>query len=205
MDVPLELSFVNLESSEAVEARVRERVAKLEKLFPRLVSCRVAIGRPHRQHQTGNTYRVRIDMSVPGHELVVSHEPHHAKDRYADPDVYTAIKDAFQAAERQLKDHKEQLQGEVKQTPMPMHGQVVSVTPDQDFGFLLDNQGSQLYFHRNSLMNEALEKLQPGDHVHYVGEIGETGPIATKVWRVESPHQRRGDFGTADEGPQLSE
>lgn len=66
MDVPLELAFHNLEASEAVEARVRERVAKLEKMFPRLVACRVVVEAPHKQHQKGNIFRVRIEMSVPG-------------------------------------------------------------------------------------------------------------------------------------------
>jgi ribosomal subunit interface protein len=107
MDVPLELAFHNLEASEAVEARVRERVAKLEKMFPRLVACRVVVEAPHKQHQKGNIFRVRIEMSVPGDDLVVSKEPNHAHERFADPDVYAVLKDAFETAERMLRDYKD--------------------------------------------------------------------------------------------------
>lgn len=107
MDVPLELAFHNLEASEAVETRVRERVAKLEKMFPRLVACRVVVEAPHKQHQKGNVFRVRIEMSVPGDDLVVSKEPNRAHERFADPDVYTVLKDAFETAERMLRDHKD--------------------------------------------------------------------------------------------------
>jgi ribosomal subunit interface protein len=107
MDVPLELAFHNLEASEAVETRVRERVAKLEKMFPRLVACRVVVEAPHKQHQKGNIFRVRIEMSVPGDDLVVSKEPNHVHDRFADPDVYAVLKDAFDTAERMLRDHKD--------------------------------------------------------------------------------------------------
>jgi ribosome-associated translation inhibitor RaiA len=107
MDVPLELAFHNLEASEAVETRVRERVAKLEKMFPRLVACRVVVEAPHKQHQKGNVFRVRIEMSVPGDDLVVSKEPNRAHERFADPDVYTVLKDAFETAERMLRDYKD--------------------------------------------------------------------------------------------------
>jgi len=191
MDVPLEIAFHNLESSTAVETRIRERVAKLEKLFPRLVACRVVVEAPHRQHQKGNIYRVRIEMSVPGEDLVVSKEPNRAQERFADPDVYTVLKDAFDTAERMLKDFKGKQSGDVKIHDTPMHGHIMRINPANDFGFLRTAQGSQLWFHRNSVMNEELETFAEGDPVHYVEVLGETGPQASKVWRVSSEHQQR--------------
>ena len=191
MDVPLEIAFHNLESSAAVETRVRERVAKLEKLFPRLVACRVVVEAPHRQHQKGNIFRVRIEMSVPGDDLVVSKEPNRAQDRFADPDVYVVLKDAFDTAERMLKDYKGKQSGDVKTHDTPMHGHIMRINPANDFGFLRSAQGTQLWFHRNSVMNEELESFAEGDPVHYVEVIGETGPQASKVWRVSSEHQQQ--------------
>jgi len=191
MDVPLEIAFHNLESSDAVETRVRERVAKLEKLFPRLVACRVVVEAPHRQHQKGNIYRIRIEMSVPGDDLVVSKEPNRAQERFADPDVYTILKDAFDTAERMLKDYKGKQSGDVKAHDTPMHGHIMRINPANDFGFLRSAQGTQLWFHRNSVMNETLESFAEGDPVHYVEVIGETGPQASKVWRVTSEHQQQ--------------
>src|SRR3546814_19924832 len=111
MDVPLEISFHNIDSSDSVEAAVRGHVAKLDKRYGRLVSCRVAIKAPHRQHRQGNIPVVRIDLSVPGEELVVSRPPHHPRERYHEPDVYTVLNDAFGAAERQLKGSEERRVG----------------------------------------------------------------------------------------------
>lgn len=197
MDVPLEIAFHNLEHSATVEARVRERVAKLEKLFPRLVACRVVVEAPHRQHQKGNIYRVRIEMSVPGDDLVVSKEPNRATERFADPDVYTVLKDAFDTAERMLKGYKGKLTSDVtKPHDAPMHGHIMRINPNNDFGFLRTAEGTQLWFHRNSVMNEELESFSEGDPVHYVEVIGETGPQASKVWRVSSEHQHQ-DEGQA--------
>jgi cold shock CspA family protein/ribosome-associated translation inhibitor RaiA len=191
MDVPLEIAFHNLESSAAVETRVRERVAKLEKLFPRLVACRVVVEAPHRQHQKGNIYRVRVEMSVPGEDLVVSKEPNRAQERFADPDIYTVLKDAFDTAERMLKDYKGKQSGDVKIHDTPMHGHIMRINAGNDFGFLRTAQGTQLWFHRNAVMNEELESFKEGDPVHYVEVLGETGPQASKVWRASSEHQRQ--------------
>lgn len=107
MQVPVEIGFHNIQSSASVEAEIRERVAKLERLYDGLIRCRVSVEAPHRQHRTGNPFEVHIEMSVPGRELTVSREPHKAEQRYQNPDVHTAVRDAFRAAERQLKDFKE--------------------------------------------------------------------------------------------------
>lgn len=188
MDVPLEIRFHNLPPSDAIEAIIRERAAKLEKVFERLTSCRVAVEAPHKQHRKGNIYSVTINLGVPGGELMVNRAPHKPRLRYANPDLYKALRDAFDAAERQLKDYKAKLRGEIKIHPDAFHGQVTEIHPDRDHGFLTTATGSQLYFHRNSLMNGDFETLQPGQEVHYVEAIGDTGPLATKVW-VAEPHE----------------
>src|SRR6185295_8039259 len=66
METPLEITFHNLPSSPAIEADIEKRVAKLEKLYGNLISCRVSVESPHNQHRTGNTYEVHIEMHLPG-------------------------------------------------------------------------------------------------------------------------------------------
>ncbi len=189
MDVPLEIRFHNIDSSEAIEAAIRERAARLERLYDRLTSCRVAVEAPHRQHRKGNVYTVTINMGVPRGELMVNKEPHKPKERYANPDLYKAIRDAFDAAERQLVSYKQKLGGvEVKPHDALFHGQVSEVHPERDFGFLMTATGSQLYFHRNSIMDVQLEDMRPGTPVHYVEAMADNGPHASKVW-VSPPHQ----------------
>jgi ribosomal subunit interface protein len=104
MQIPLELVFKNMEHSDAVEARVREKAEKkLERYAGRITSCRVVIEAPHRSHTHGNCFDVRLDIHVPGEELVVTREGG-SKDP-AHTDVYVAIRDAFDAAVRQLDDY----------------------------------------------------------------------------------------------------
>jgi ribosome-associated translation inhibitor RaiA/cold shock CspA family protein len=185
MDVPVEIVFHNMQSSPSVEAEIRSRVEKLDRLYNHLVGCRVSVELLHRRHQTGNLFNVHVEMRVPGEELVVSHEPHHARDRFVDPDVMVALRTAFKTAERRLVDFKKKQRGDVKVHPDSFAGQVAQLYPDEDHGFLLTNEGTQLYFHRNSLANRDFDRLKISDRVHFIETVGTTGPIASKVWPVE--------------------
>jgi cold shock CspA family protein/ribosome-associated translation inhibitor RaiA len=184
LQTPLEIVFHNCTPSDAVEAAIRDRVGKLERMYDRLTSCRVSVEALHNQHRTGNVYEVHVDMLVPRSELVVSRAPHKPKERYASPDIYTSVREAFEAAERQLVDFKEQLRGDVKTSPEQnlFQGQVAQIDPNGEFGFILTKEGNQLYFHRNALLEGEWEKLDRGTVVHYVEKDGDTGPTAAKVW-----------------------
>lgn len=111
MQIPLQITFRGIPKSEAVEARIREKVDKLERFHSRIMSCRVAVEAEHQRHHQGNQYHIRIDITVPGKELVISREHH---DNHAYEDIYVAIRDAFNAAARQLEDHARIRRGEVK-------------------------------------------------------------------------------------------
>jgi ribosome-associated translation inhibitor RaiA/cold shock CspA family protein len=185
MDIPVEIVFHNMPSSQAVETEIRTRVDKLDRMYQHLVGCRVSVEQLHRRHQTGNVFEVHIDMRVPGDEIVVSREPHHARDKFMDPDVGVAVRNAFKAAERRLLDYKRRQRGEVKLHDEFFAGQVTQLYPDEDHGFLLTHEGTQLYFHRNSMMQRDFDELKVGDRVHFIETIGDTGPIASKVWRAE--------------------
>jgi cold shock CspA family protein len=180
MKVPLEITFHNLQSSELVETQVRGQLEKLEKIYPRLVGCRVSVEAPPKR--SGNICDIHIELRLPGGALVVSREPHRARERYANPTVATALRDAFAAAERQLKDYKQRQAGEVKSHEPMFQGQVAQLDPEADHGFILTNEGTQLYFHRNSVLDADFAKLKRGDAVHYIASDGDTGPIARKVW-----------------------
>jgi len=185
MDIPVEIVFHNMPSKPAVETEIRTRVAKLDRLYEHLTGCRVSVEQLHRRHHTGNLYEVHIDMRVPGDELVVSHEPHRAREKFADPDLGIALRNAFKAAERRLLDYKRKQRGDVKLHDPLFTGQVSQLYPAEDYGFILTHEGSQLYFHRNSLIQRDFDRLNVGDRVHFVETDGDTGPIANKVWRVE--------------------
>ncbi|AWK86712.1 HPF/RaiA family ribosome-associated protein [Azospirillum thermophilum] len=184
MDTNLEIAFHNMDTVPEVETYIRERAEKLETLFDRLVGMRVAVENQHRQHRTGNVFDVHIELMVPGNDIVVSRQPQKAKERYANPDLRTSVRDAFDAAERQLKEYKDRMRRDVKAHDPEQPGRVTQLFPAEDHGFLMTNTGTQLYFHRNSCLNVMLEDLQTGDPVKYVETVGDTGPTASKVWRA---------------------
>jgi ribosomal subunit interface protein len=180
----VDITFQNLDSSPAVQQEIREHIARLERLYDRITTCRVSVEAEGTQHRNGKVYNVHVDLVVPGQELVVSREPHKAKLRFASPDIHTSINEAFKSAERQLIEYKQQLRGDVKVhvDEALFQGQVSQINLDEEHGFILTNTGTQLYFHRNSVMNEKFDQLRRGDTVHYVETAGDTGPTAKKVW-----------------------
>ena len=174
----MQISFRNMESSAAIEADIREKVAKLEELSDRITSARVVVEVPHRQHRQGKLFHVRVNLRVPGRELVVSREPaaHHEHE-----DVYVAIRDAFDGARRQLEDYAREVRGDVKVRETPPRGRVARLDVDQGFGFIETDDGRQVYFHRNSVVDGPFDALTVGAEVRFSEESGEDGPQASTV------------------------
>jgi ribosome-associated translation inhibitor RaiA len=186
MQVPLELSFHNVEHAQWVEDDIRARVAELESLYGRLVSCRVRVEQRADNQRGTIPPVVRIELGIPGHnDIVVSHEPEHLQRKFQRPDLHNAVHEAFRIAERRLRDLKEVRE---RRTKEPHHdsenqslGQIAETTPGHDHGFLLTKEGGLLYFHRNAMLSGDFDTLCRGDDVYYIEDIGDTGPIATKV------------------------
>jgi ribosomal subunit interface protein len=98
MKLPLQLVFRDIASSPALEAEVHKRAMKLERFEDRITSCRVTLGTAGRHKHQGKLYQVHVDLTVPGFEIVVD-------GRHENEDMHIAIRDAFDAATRQLEDH----------------------------------------------------------------------------------------------------
>lgn len=106
-----QIIWQNLSASEAIEANIRQHIAKLEKFSDRLGDCRVVIEVPHRHHHQGNIYHIQIHLTVPGEDLIINRQPP-AQQAHQDLDV--AIGDAFESAERQLKEYMQRRRSEIK-------------------------------------------------------------------------------------------
>jgi ribosome-associated translation inhibitor RaiA len=111
MDIPLQISFKNVDSSAAVEARIREKAEKLEHLYSHIVSCRVVVERINKQQHQGNLFNIRINLAVPGHEIAVTGV---GPQDHAHEDVYVAIRDSFNTVSRCLEDYARKARGDVK-------------------------------------------------------------------------------------------
>jgi len=184
MQIPLQITYRDMPPSEAVEANIRERVQKLELFVDNITSCRVVIEAPHKHHQKGKLFSIHIDITLPGQEIVVSRQPdnHHAHE-----DIYVAIRDAFDAARRQLEDHNRRYHGNVKQHIAEPHGQIIKLIPEQDYGVIQTHDGREIYFHRNSVLDAEFDSLKPGVSVHFTETVGDQGPQASTV-HIERKH-----------------
>ena len=185
MQLPLQLVFRNLDPSPAIEAKIQERAGKLDLYYDQIMSCRVAVEAPHKHHHKGKLYHVRINITVPDKELVVSREPdqHHAHE-----DVYVAIRDAFDAMRRQLEDYARRRRGKVKHHEAPPHGRIAKLFPEEGFGMIETLDGRLVYFHQNSVVDTDFSKLETGSEVRFVEEMGEKGPQASTVYVIGKHH-----------------
>lgn len=202
MEIPLKITFRNMLSSAALEQAIGERAAKLDNFYDRILSCRVTVEAPHRHHHKGKAYQVRIDLSVPGGELVINHAPkrleakkldgraelendmtelHEPSKHAAHEDAYVAIRDAFNAMGRKLQDFARRQSGAIKAHEPVKTARVSKLFPDERYGFVETADGRELYFHGNSVLHPGYEHLHVGTEVHFSEELGAKGPQASTV------------------------
>ena len=107
---PLQIHFLDMPGSEAVESKIRERADHLSRYSADIVKCEVWVASPHGHHHKGDVYGVRIRLTVPGEEIDIDLQPE-------EDDVYIAIREAFDAARRKLEDYERRRRGTVKAHP----------------------------------------------------------------------------------------
>jgi ribosome-associated translation inhibitor RaiA len=108
-----DVTFRNMEASDALATRIREHAAKLEHFYDGITRCEVVVELPHRHHSHGRAFHVRVELhcNAPGAPIIVSRDPGVAASH---EDPYIAVRDAFATATRQLHSFVERLRGEVK-------------------------------------------------------------------------------------------
>lgn len=167
------IKWKDIPFSDAIEARIIERVGKLDRFYERIMGCRVTMEQTQRRHHQGKLFNVRIGLTVPGSELVINRDEHE--------DIYIAIRDAFDAVERKLEEYARQQRGTVKAHGEAPHGRVAKLFPDRGYGFIETADGREVYFHRNSVIDPDFEHLKVGASVVFLEEQGMKGPQAARV------------------------
>lgn len=184
MEIPPEISFRDVEATQRRREKILEEIDKLERVYDRIIGCRVVVEMPHKHSDRGDHYRVGIRLSVPSEELVVSRDP---AEREARRHLDAAIKDAFQAIRRQLEQHVEQLRaGRQKGGGPARFGKVARCLPEEGYGFIRTPDGRDVYFHENTLVGADLDDLHVQTPVRFVEEEGEKGPQAREVHVLET-------------------
>jgi cold shock CspA family protein len=183
MQTPPEIEFQGIHARPEIQAAIARHVADLEQHFSRVTACRVVLKGPGGRHKQGGLYEVNIRLALPdGREVNVDRTPQ-LDERHSDLDF--AINDAFKRARRQLQDQARELQGQVKRQEGAAVGTVVELDPLGEFGRIETSDGQEIYFHRNSVLDGAYERLSIGSRVSYAEEKGHKGPQASTVKLLE--------------------
>jgi cold shock CspA family protein len=178
MQLPVQITFRGVSRSDAFERYVREHADKLDALAARVTGCHVALEAPHHRAHHGEHYRVRIDLIVPGAEVVATRSPDESRPY---EDLYATIDAAFDDAGRRLQDVVRRQRGDTKPHERARHGKVVKLFAHEGYGFLKTSEGDELYFHRNSVLDGAFGRLSVGHRVRFVEDDSAGSPHASTV------------------------
>jgi ribosomal subunit interface protein len=156
-----------------IEKYIRERAARLDRFYPRILGVRVVLEAPVGHHRQGGPFTVRIETDVPGTLLTASRE--------VTDDLHVAIRTSFSAMERQLRAYASRQRGDMKAASGPPVGRVTRMVPDEGYGFLEAPDGHEVYFHEHSVLGGKFRELTPGRRVRFHEEEGLQGPQASTV------------------------
>jgi cold shock CspA family protein/ribosome-associated translation inhibitor RaiA len=176
MQIPLQIVAQGLELPPDAQEKIQGYADKLETFFGRVMGCRVTVSVPNRWPQAGVImYRVRIDLTVPRGEVVVKRQPH--------VNLLDAIQDAFHVAGRRLQDYARELGPSLppEARVRPGRARVLRIFPGEGYGFLETPDGREIYFHRNSVLRGAFDRLEVGTEVRFAEEEGAQGPQASSL------------------------
>jgi len=173
MQLPLQITIRDLPASEAITANIKKKAEKLETYYDNIMSCRVVVDTPQKQKHQGKLYQARIDITVPGHELVFNHNKNE--------DVYVAIRDAFDAAARELKNLARKQRGSIKTHPIPLHGRISRLFTNEGYGFIETVDKQEYYFSTSNLAMPIYEQLAVGLTVQFIPSVADFGPQANRI------------------------
>jgi len=175
--IPIQLTYRELSPSDAITAYVQKRADKLGRVFDRITGCRVVVEAASGRHpRQAPRYHVKIELKVPRGEIVVGERPSNGGE-----DVYACVDESFDDALIALKEHVRKMHPDAPPRERTPHGRVVRIFPGDGYGFIEGNDGTELYFHRNSVLHDAFDRLAVGSVVRYAEELGERGPQASTV------------------------
>ena len=177
--LPVQITSHDISITEAIESNIRKRTDKLTQFYDRISSCRVVVEVPQKHKHQGKLFNIRIDLTVPGKELAVT--------RKSDPDIYVAIRDAFDALERQLEEHARKRHGQVKTHEEVVYGHVARMMTQDGYGFIEGNDDNEYYFSITNMAHPTFEQLVIGEEVEFISHTENDGLQAHRVKRRSMP------------------
>jgi ribosome-associated translation inhibitor RaiA/cold shock CspA family protein len=185
VETPLQVVFKDTESSEFIESHIRERVARLERFHPHIISCRVVVEVPHRASASGKTpLGLLVEIEVPGRQLVAKASDDMRETR---GDRAAVMNRTFDVMQRQLDDDSRIRRKQVKHHESAgLTGTVARLFPEQDYGFIEMAGQPDLHFTRSSVSGGGFDRLEVGMAVVVAPAAieGPMGPQASSVQRL---------------------
>jgi ribosome-associated translation inhibitor RaiA/cold shock CspA family protein len=183
MEKALQITFKQLESSEALERLIRDRVERLEQFHQNIIGCRVVVEAPHRATDSAKTpLGITVEVTVPGRSPIIGRDVDDRRDSKHDHGA--VVTRAFEAVERQLKEAVELRSGDVKRHEGSSEtGLVVRLYPPQEYGFIQVRGSQDLYFTRNAVVGGDFDDIEVGAMVEVTRATteGPMGPQASSV------------------------
>lgn len=173
----IQITSRGIELSKLQKEEIEGKIERLGKYYERIMRCRVVVEAPHRHKHEGRQFRVCIEMRVPGEDIIVK--------RQLNEDLDIALRDAFDAARREIEDYVRRQRGAIKYHEEPPQGRITSLFPDKGYGFLTTLDGREIYFHKNSVINRDFSQLKTGMRVRFAEEEGDKGPQASSVTIID--------------------
>jgi cold shock CspA family protein len=191
MQAPIEIAFQHCKPSEEIRAEVAKQAKRLEKFSDRITSCHVAIAGPQTRHRQGDVFKIDVRIAMPEHRDVIVTRTHGDAPEREHPLV--AVREAFDAAVRQIEDVARDTRGQVKDHQVKDHlaesyGRVTKFLAGEDCGFIETAEGREVYFHRNAVLGGAFDRLTIGSEVRFVEEEGVKGAQSSAVRLVSKHH-----------------
>lgn len=168
-----QVTIRDIPNSDALENHIQEKAQKLNQFHQRITSCHVVVEMPQKHKHQGKLFNVKVDISVPGKELVVTHKKNE--------DVYIAIRDAFNALARRLETYAQRQRGHVKNHEKKSHGEITRLFPEEGYGFIEGADGDERYFTAANVAFPRFKKLSVGDKVRFLTHVATRGLQAQRV------------------------
>lgn len=173
MQQPLQITFKDIDHSTAVEARIREKIAKLDTFYNHITACKVVVEQVQKHQHQGKLHNISIYMSLPGKELTVSHHPNE--------NLYLAIQGAMDTIREQLDSYRQRLYGDTKNHGERLSGVIVRLMEDEGYGFIADQEKNEYYFNLTHLIDIKFYQLHVGDNIRFLPAVGNEGLQARRI------------------------
>ncbi|WP_165978834.1 HPF/RaiA family ribosome-associated protein [Antarcticimicrobium luteum] len=185
METTPQITFRGLEARPEITEMIEEKIAKLEEVSNRITSARVTVELRSGKGHKGHLYQVAVELEVPAGTVIVNHKP---GDLGAHEDLRVAVRDSFNAARRQLREHMARLdEQQVRSYPERRHGTVVRLFPDEGYGFIENAERDEVFFDRDSVNNNGWTALDIYSEVAFTQQDGDKGLFAANVTLVSRP------------------